>query len=430
MHLGRLPARVPVAERLPAIAELGPGAAWRRTADEAVRLGVDAVALAGDVVQGAADAFEGASELETGLRVLARAGIPVLAVAGNHDTRVLPDLARHGGITLLGPGGSWSHADVAPAGRPSVRVVGWSFPAAHWTDSPLASPPPPPAAGVVTLGMLHADLDAPGSSYAPVSSADLAATGYAGWLLGHVHAPDAPSTRGRPFYLGSLSGLDPTETGSHGPVLVTVGEAGELTMRRLPLAPLRWLAVDLDLDAASDDDAPLEARVFDVVARQCAQSREADDAALAVGVRLSLRGAVADPAALRAAAAVLGDRAGTMPAAGAVAFLESINVQAHRRLDLRAAAQGDDPPGLLARRILALEGAADIPGVVDAEAWRAELLAEARRAVADIDRLASYRVLEGAVDDDEVRREALAAAWALLEHLDREGKGRLAPDPS
>ncbi len=430
MHLGRLPARVQASDRLPPLAELGPGAAWRRTADEAVRLKVDAVALAGDVVHGAGDTFEGASELATGLVILARAGIPVLAVAGNHDTRVLPELARHGGITLLGPEGTWSFADIAPEGRPAVRVVGWSFPRPHWTDSPLAVAPPPAVPGLVTLGLLHADLDVPGSRYAPVSGAGLAAAGYAGWLLGHIHAPGAPSTSGRPFYLGSLSGLDPTETGVHGPVLVSVGEGGDVAMRRMPLAPLRWLAMDLDLEDTREPAAALAALVYDAVAGACEASREADDATLAFGVRLALRGAVDDPAAVRAAAVALGEKSESMPAAGAVAFLETITVETHQRVALGEAAQGDDPPGLLARRILALEGADDVPGVDDPAAWRALLLTEARRVIHDVDHLASYRGLEEPVSDDEVRREALATAWALLEHLDQDRKGRHAPDPS
>ncbi len=423
MHLGRLPARVPASDSLPQLAELGPGAAWRRTAHEAVRLGVDAVALAGDVVHGAGDTFEGASELGTGLAILARAGIPVLAVAGNHDTRVLPDLAHHGGITLLGPEGTWTFADIAPDGKPAVRLVGWSFPRPHWPESPLAAAPPPPPPGVVTLGLLHADLDVPGSPYAPVTGAELAATGYAGWLLGHVHTPGLPSGAGRPFYLGSLCGLDPTETDVHGPVLASVGDDGQLSLRRLPLAPLRWLSVDLDLGAAKEPVADLEPLTFDAVARACAASCGPDDATLAFGIRLALHGAVDDPAAVRAAAEALAEKSATMPAAGAIAFLEKVSVGTHQRVDLRQVAQGDDPPGLIARRILALEGADDVPGIADAAAWRAQLMAEARRAVTDVDQLAHYRCLDEPVGDDEIRREALATAWALYERLDRSRKG-------
>ncbi len=284
MHLGRLPSRVPIdaGGRLPSPAELGPGAAWRRTAQVAVELGVDAVALAGDVLHGANDLFEGAHELAVGLELLAQARIPVVAVAGNHDTHVLPDLARRGALVLLGEGGTWGTFDLAPSGRAAVRLVGWSFPAPRWEASPLAVPPPPPAPGLATLGLLHADLDVPGSRYAPVMRDELAATGYAAWFLGHVHRPDAPTVDGAPFYLGSLTGLDPSETGRHGPVLVRVG-AGRLAAERLPLAPLLWLGAALDkpLSPAGEARSAFHNALY---GRTPAQRRKMRAALLAVSI--------------------------------------------------------------------------------------------------------------------------------------------------
>lgn len=432
MHLGRLPTRVPagMAEgRLPPLADLGPGAAWRRTAEEAVRLGVDAIALAGDVVHGGNDLFEGANELDDGLRILARAAIPVLAVAGNHDTRVLPELARRGDITLLGPDGTWTSALVAPPGGVAVRVVGWSFPAPHCAVSPLDTPPPAPAPQEVTLGLLHADLDVPGSAYAPASSAALAATRYAGWLLGHIHRPDEPAADGRPFYLGSLCGLDPTETGAHGPVLVRVGSGGRMSMRRLKLAPLVWTAADLDLEREENPavDLPLLVRG----ALEDAAGALGDDLgeARAVGVRVIVRGAVADPAGVRRAAAALADAETWLGARGAVFFIEKLVTEVHAALDLARLAAHADPVGLIARRILALEGAPQVPGVDDATAWRAALLREARRRVADVDALPAFAPLS-ADEDGMIARETLFAARAVLEHLlATKGRGH-ASDPA
>jgi hypothetical protein len=430
MHLGRLPSRVPNGGPLPPLAELGPGAAWRRVADEAVRQAVDAVALAGDVVHGANDLFEGANELATGLDLLARAGIPVLAVAGNHDTRVLPELARRGGITLLGPGGTWSAMDIAPAGRPAVRVVGWSFPEPHWTTSPLASPPPAPEPGLVTLGLLHADLDLADSRYAPVSTAALTATGYEAWLLGHIHTPGEPATGGRPFYLGSLCGLDPTETGRHGPVLARVGSDGRVAMRRLPLAPLAWTARELDLGTAGDAVRDLSSLVRG--AMEDAVTALGDDLgeARAVGVRLALCGTVADPAGVRRAAAGLAAGDTWLNARGAVCFLEGISDEVRGALDLVALAAHADPAGLLARRILTLEGAAVVPGVEDPAAVRVSLLREARRRLVDVDALPAFAHLPAAGDDETTCRETLAAARSVLEHLLATKGGGHAADPS
>lgn len=419
MHLGRLPSRVPAdaGGRLPAPAELGPGAAWRRAAQAAVDLGVDAVALAGDVLHGANDLFEGAHELAAGLELLARARIPVVAVAGNHDTHVLPDLARRGALVLLGEGGTWGTFDLAPPGRAAVRLVGWSFPAPHWEASPLATPPPPPAPGLATLGLLHADLDIPGSRYAPVARAELAAIGYAGWFLGHVHRPDPPATDGAPFYLGSLTGLDPSETGRHGPVLVRVG-AGRLEAERLPLAPLLWLGASLDLGDAAEPARDLPQLVHAALEEAVLALDGGPGEARAVGVRLALRGAVTDPAAVRrAAVALVEGQDAWLRVGGAACFLERLEVEVGQRVDLTALAGTPDAAGLVARRLLALEGAIVVPGVDDPAAWRATLLREARACVADVDAQAPFQGLEPDAGEQAACREALAAARVVLEHL-------------
>jgi exonuclease SbcD len=430
MHLGRLPSRVPAGGHVPPLAELGPGAAWRRVAEEAVRLAVDAVALAGDVVHGGNDLFEGANELAAGLETLKRAGIPVFAVAGNHDTRILPDLARRGGITLLGPGGTWSAADITPPARTPVRLVGWSFPEPHWTISPLATPPPAPESGVVTLGLLHADLDLVDSLYAPVSSAALTATGYAGWLLGHIHRPDEPADGGRPFYLGSVCGLDPTETGRHGPVLVRVSGDGRVVLRRLALAPLAWAISELDLSPAEDAARDLSALVRGAMEDAVVALGDDLGEARAVGVRLVLRGTVADPAGVRRTAASLTAADTWLNARGAVCFLEGIIDEVRSGLDLAALAVHPDPAGLLARRILTLEGAVAVPGVEDPATWCNALLREARRRLGDIDAMAAFGHLVPADGDETVRHETLVAARAVLEHLLATKGGDHAADPA
>ena len=105
MHLGRTPSRLP--PELHA-RELGPAEAWRRTVTAALDHGVKAVLLAGDVVDRDDDFFEAYKALENGVRRLSDAGIDVIGVAGNHDVKVLPRLARHiPQFRLLGEGGTW-----------------------------------------------------------------------------------------------------------------------------------------------------------------------------------------------------------------------------------------------------------------------------------------------------------------------------------
>jgi len=366
MHLGRNASRVPpgaLAQGHLDAADLTPAAAWQGVVDTAREHDVRAVALAGDLVHHDDDLFEARALLETGIVSLNEAGIEVVAVAGNHDTLVLPKLAASiAGLHLLGPGGTWTTFAVTPR----VRLAGWSFPAPHHTASPLETAPPPPETGTVTLGLLHADLDTTNSDYAPVSSAALAAIGYQGWALGHIHVPSptpAPEAPHTPFYLGSINGSSPNETGSHGPVLATIGADGGLTWTRLPLAPMRWEHLVLDLSTLLPNDDP---RAFDLdlsshlLAEVC---RLDVGHARALGLRVTLTGTHPQADELqRALAKFTPDDLVTLNQRCAV-FIEKITNEVTIPLDLEALARRSDLPGLVAREILSLLG--DDPAAAD-----------------------------------------------------------------
>jgi exonuclease SbcD len=214
MHLGRTPSRLPddLEELGLRRSELGPAAAWRASIDHALSSEVDAVVLAGDVVEGIDDRFEAYRDLKAGALRLAAAGIPLIGVAGNHDVEALPRLARQiPAFRLLGAAGRWETVDVATHSGVPLRLLGWSFPAQRVERNPLDSLDLESARqrGVATLGVLHCDVDAGSSRYAPVSSRALAALPVDGFLLGHVHRPDRLEGDRPQGYLGSLVGLDP-----------------------------------------------------------------------------------------------------------------------------------------------------------------------------------------------------------------------------
>jgi exonuclease SbcD len=405
MHLGTDPARLPSGVGRPA--DFGPGEAWRRTVQAAIDHRVHAVALAGDVVNQHNALFEAARDLRDGVKRLDEAGIPVVAIAGNHDTRALPDLVTTGlPLKLLGRGGRWESFAVQGDG-PGVRLVGWSFPDRHHDESPLAAAPPPPAPDVVTFGLLHGDLDKATSRYAPVSGTGLKAVGYDGWFLGHVHAPDPIPADGSPFYLGSLTGTDPGEPGEHGPVLVCVSAGVPREVRRLPLAPLRWESWTLDCPPTVADDADLRAFLLqEIETRTEALSLQPGTA---LGLRLVLGGQVDDPLGVAAAAAKLGPIESGID--GVTVFVDRFTVEVSAVVDVPALARGDDPPGLLAQRILLLESGGTT--VEEKERLR-PLLARLRQADADTRKLIHDR---GAPTDDELRRRGARAARRLLDRV-------------
>ena len=59
----------------------------------AISEGVHAVLLAGDVIDQSNRIFESQGPLKRGVEQLAQAGVVTIAVAGNHDAKVLPQLA-------------------------------------------------------------------------------------------------------------------------------------------------------------------------------------------------------------------------------------------------------------------------------------------------------------------------------------------------
>jgi DNA repair protein SbcD/Mre11 len=424
MHLGVLPSHVPehlaVSHQIRA-RELGPAEAWKRVVDIAIEKQVHAVALAGDLVESTNALFEAIGPLESGVRRLDQANIPVVAVAGNHDTEALPRLAGMiDSLHLLGPQGTWSsHVINGDAGL-EVRLTGWSFPRPHSETSPLSDNPPAADPNRATLGLLHADLDQASSQYAPVSSKELMATGYRAWFLGHIHLPGQPSSDGRPFYLGSVTGLHPGETGEHGPVLATLDSREKMTLQRLPLAPLRWekLEIPCENKILSKDD--LLVLLLNRIDNRAREIGEALDRVTALGFRLTLTGDLDDPASLRKAlgevqnhpSGLVTDRRGT------VLFIDQINNETTLRLDLLDVARSESPEGLLARRILVLEGTeTTIPGVADPHSLKETLVSRSREALKEVDGQSPYLAFADDYDALEIARVLARTGRRALEEI-------------
>lgn len=354
VHLGRVPSRLP--SRLPFRTEdLGPRAAWQALIEDCLREGAQALLLAGDLVDDARDLFEAYADLERGVRRLQRSGTEVIAVAGNHDALVLTRLADAvPGLRLLGRGGRWA-AHQLGSGADAVRIVGWSFPAEHAAGTPigqelyelLAQPAP-----ATTLGLVHGDLDAAGSRYAPLSRTALTATGVDAWLLGHVHSPAAFDQGDRVGYLGSLAATDPGEAGPRHAWLLEVAY-GSLDFQPRSLAPLRYDAMDLDLTGSGVEEAP--GRLIAAV-RERLDLLSADDALLAVALEVRLRGQVERPLAVAEALRQSEVEALTVEADGRVAFVHEVTSLLEPPLELERLAQGSDPVGVAARTLAVLRG--------------------------------------------------------------------------
>lgn len=411
MHLGRLPSGLPggiLDEYELAPRRLGPAEAWRRVVAQAIALPVDAVVLAGDLVESDNSRFEAFGQLQSGIERLTAAGIEVCAVAGNHDVEVLPRLAGSlEGFRLLGAGGRWEDCIISGRDGPEVRLVGWSFPQQIVTTSPLPPGRLPFPDDMPLLGILHADLDAAGSRYAPVGRAELAAAGPHAWLLGHIHRPTLSHRDDHLGYLGSLVGLDRTETGRHGPWLISVDGVGQITQRQLTLGPLRWETVVLPVDELANPTVDLPAAVIAALRRRHGELADELTGTEALGCRVRLTGRCGDFAGLLQAVAEFRADQLAVPCGATLLFVDRLVNDAAPAIDLTELAQAADPPGLLARHLLAVERGDDQPLIDAVRAGAAEMTGRPQFAALD-------RPDPG---DPELRQRLLRVGYRVLAAL-------------
>ncbi len=367
--------------------ELTPATALELCVDLAIEKEVVAVLFAGDVVESTNARFEAMVPLEACVRRLLDAGIEVVAVAGNHDVEALPRLAGLvDGFRLLGAGGTWESLVVTRDQMPVAEIVGWSFGERHVRQSPVAQLLADPLGRAIEhaprIGLLHADLGASGGTYAPVRQAELDDAGCDAWLLGHIHKPSLADTRGRiSGYLGSVAGLDPSETGPHGPWLLRVSQDGRLDLEQVPLSPVRWEDVSISIDGLENVDDVAD-RLLDEMAVHQHRIVEQGHLPRVLGLRARLTGSSPchGDVVKRIAAGDWKDLGRIVD--GTAVFFSRIVSEMTSRLDLRRIARGDDPAALLARRLIVLdedgeesgalldEARAALTGVASQEHWK------------------------------------------------------------
>jgi len=294
IHLGRQPS----IRAFPG-QPMGPGAAWEFVVASALRERADLVLLAGDLVERDNRYFEAWAPLRAGVLRLLEAGMTVAAVAGNHDSEALPrlhdDLARDlepaaaARFLLLGRRdgalGVWTQA-VVTRGADALRLVGWSFPAPQHSADPFRGFPAVPG-DLPTLGLLHGDLDQPGSPYAPFTTGSLQASRLDRWVLGHVHAPSARDRA--PFYCGSPLPLRAGETGAHGCWTLTLDGRAWSGPVAVP-APVRIEPLAVPLGAAHTSEAEVQAAILQGMRATIRACREGSPALAGVLFRVRLTG--------------------------------------------------------------------------------------------------------------------------------------------
>lgn len=187
---------------------------------------VDALLIAGDLYDGDQTSMKTARFLVEQLRRLDRAGIRVFIIRGNHDalSKITKELVAPDSVKIFGGRAEAIAVDRAP-GRAPVVIHGLSFAQPHAPES-LLGRFRPIVEGSVNIGIMHTSLGgAPGHDlYAPCSLADLQATGFHYWALGHVHKRSATEGACAIVMPGMPQGRDINEAGPKSVTLVTIAD--------------------------------------------------------------------------------------------------------------------------------------------------------------------------------------------------------------
>lgn len=190
---------------------------------------------------------------------LSQAGIRSFIIRGNHDalSRVTKELVLPDLVKLFGGRPEHVLIERAPGEKP-VAIHGLSFANPTAPDSLL------PRYGraipdAINIGMMHTSLGgAPGHDpYAPCSLADLHATGFDYWALGHIHkrfVAAYPGGGGKNIVVmpGMPQGRDINEDGPKSVTLVAIDDDGTVSIEERRTALAEFARVRIDARAISD----------------------------------------------------------------------------------------------------------------------------------------------------------------------------------
>jgi DNA repair exonuclease SbcCD nuclease subunit len=230
--------------------------AFARIIDLCLDEQVDALVLAGDLYDGSQTSMKTARFLSDQIGRLHEAGIRVFIIRGNHDalSKITSELVFPDSVKVYR-----GHAEAIPVHRSAsetpVHVHGLSFAQPHAPES-LLPKYRPAMEGVINIGILHTSLGgAPGHDrYSPCSVADLKATGFNYWALGHIHTRSVDIGPGGCTIVmpGIPQGRDIGEAGAKSVTIVTINEDGSVTTEERFTGIAQFERISIDVSGVAD----------------------------------------------------------------------------------------------------------------------------------------------------------------------------------
>ena len=235
--------------------------ATRRAFDNLIELAIEEevafILVAGDLYDGDWRDYNTGLYFAGRMGRLAKAGIRVFIVSGNHDaaSQITKAMPLPDNVVRF----SAKKPQSIKLDDLGVIIHGQSYSCREVLDN-LAAQYPPPDSNYFNIGLLHTCLTGREGhgNYAPCTSADLHAKGYDYWALGHVHTREIIAAEPLIIFPGNIQGRHIKETGSKGATLVTVADGRIVEVAARELDVLRWVVCQVDLTACQTREAVYE----------------------------------------------------------------------------------------------------------------------------------------------------------------------------
>jgi DNA repair protein SbcD/Mre11 len=340
--------------------------AFEKLLDAALAHQVDFVIIAGDLYDVGLKSFESALFFNRQMTRLKEAGIDVYLIHGNHDaaSKLIKQLRPPANVHVFRSNEPQTfRRDVLHL---PVAIHGQSFATPEVTDD-LAANYPAPVANAFNIGVLHTNISgiSEHANYAPCSLDTLRNKGYHYWALGHVHNRQIFCSDPYIVFPGNIQGRHGKEPGEKSCELVTVSDAGAVSIERIPTSVLLWSEVEIDAsDCQTADD--LYERLPALFRRLVSESRERVTA-----LRVRIAGSSEahtelnrDPEVVRNEVMSLASEFGN-----GLLWIERVQVATAARIDRQVLLTRDDPIGEVMRTLAALREdparAADWEGIAE-----------------------------------------------------------------
>jgi DNA repair protein SbcD/Mre11 len=323
--------------------------AFEKVLDAAVSEKVKFLIIAGDLYDTGLKSFESALFFNKQMVRLKDAGIDVYLIHGNHDaaSKLIKQLRPPGNVHIFRS----SEPQTFSNDELRMAIHGQSFATPEIIDD-LAAKYPHPIPGFFNIGVLHTNLTgiSEHANYAPCSLETLKNKGYQYWALGHVHNRQILCVDPYIVYPGNIQGRHGKEQGEKSCELVTVADAGTVSIEPISTSVVPWVQAEVDASGCQTADDVYE-RVRTGLAGLLSEGKERVTA-----LRLRILGTTdahtelnRDPEQVRNEAISIANECGN-----GLLWVERVQVATLPRLDREALLTRDDPIGEIVRIIAGL----------------------------------------------------------------------------